>query len=58
LTGRQAFPGTDGRKILEKNRKGDINYPQRFWNKISEAGLDLVKSMLEKDPDLRFSAQQ
>lgn len=56
LTGRPAFHGADYKQILEKNKKGEPAYPKRFWNRISEAGENLVKSMIEKDPEKRLSA--
>mmetsp|Transcript_13860 Transcript_13860/g.13816 ORF Transcript_13860/g.13816 Transcript_13860/m.13816 type:complete len:551 (+) Transcript_13860:79-1731(+) len=58
LTGRPAFPGTDYKQIFEKNKKGEPSYPKRFWDKISEPGQNLVKSMIQKDPELRLSAQE
>lgn len=58
LTGRPAFHGADYKQILAKNKQGDPPYPKRFWNKISEHGQDLVKSMLQKDQNLRLSARE
>ena len=58
LSGRPAFHGADYKQILAKNKKGDPPYPERFWNKISENGQDLVKKMLEKDQTLRLSARE
>ena len=58
LSGRPAFHGADYKQILAKNKKGDPPYPERFWNKISENGQDLVKKMLEKDQNLRLSARE
>ena len=58
LTGRPPFHGADCRQILAKNKQGDPPYPQRFWNRISEEGQDLVKKMLEKDQNIRVSAEE
>jgi serine/threonine protein kinase len=58
LTGRPAFNGTDYKQILDKNKKGEPQYPKRFWSRISNAGEDLVKCMIEKEQDKRLSAEE
>lgn len=40
------------------NKEGAIEYPTNLWNKISENAQDLVKKMLEKNPDDRISAEE
>jgi len=50
LTGRPAFPGTNIHEILMKNRRGEVQYPPKYWDKISAEAKDLVAKMLNKDP--------
>jgi len=42
LTGRPAFPGTSVKEIIHKNKIADIQYPVKYWAKISAEGKDLV----------------
>jgi hypothetical protein len=46
LTGRPAFPGTNIHEILMKNKRCDITFPPKYWDKISIEGKDLVHKML------------
>ena len=46
LTGRTAFRDYNINEILRKNKKCEIEYPAKFWNKVSDKALDLVKKML------------
>jgi len=57
LTGRPAFPGTNYRDIISKNKRGEVEYQQRYWSRISETGKDLVQKLLKKNPDERLSAE-
>ncbi len=58
MTGRPAFPGNGIHEILLKNKKGDVPYPPKYWDKISGDGKDLVAKMLHKDPRIRISARE
>eukprot|EP00347_Sterkiella_histriomuscorum_P000721 403374762 len=58
LTGRPAFPGTNIHEILMKNKRGDVQYPPKYWEKISIEAKDLVGKMLNKDPRNRISAKE
>lgn len=58
LTGRPAFHGTDYKQILAKNKQGEPPYPKRFWSKITESGQELVKSMIQKNQEIRLSAKE
>ena len=42
LSGRPAFRGYNINEILTKNKKGDVEYPAKFWDKISDKAKDLV----------------
>ena len=50
LTGRPAFPGNNIQEILSKNKKGEVVYPAKYFDKISEEAKDLVRLMLNPDP--------
>lgn len=41
-----------------KNKKGEVQYPGKYWDKISNDAKDLVNKMLHKDPRLRISARE
>ena len=58
LTGRPAFPGSNIHEILMKNKRCDISFPPKYWDKISREAKDLVHKMLHKDPRLRSSARE
>ncbi len=54
LTGRPAFPGANIHEILMKNKRGEVAYPPKYWDKISIEAKDLVSKMLNKDTKLRI----
>ena len=58
LTGRPGFRGYNVNEILVKNKNADIEYPAKYWNKISDKAKDLVSKMLEKDPSKRITAEE
>ena len=57
LTGRPVFRGYNINEILVKNKKCEIEYPAKYWSKISEKAKDLVSKMLEKDPKDRITTK-
>lgn len=58
LTGRPLFRGDDVNEILTKNQNCDLDFPARFWDKISAEAKDLTLGMLKKDPKERLTAAQ
>lgn len=46
LTGRPAFPGANVHEILLKNKRCEIAFPAKYWDKISPETKDLVYKML------------
>jgi serine/threonine protein kinase len=58
LTGRPAFPGSNIHEILLKNKRCEIAYPAKYWDKISPEAKDLVHKMLQKDPRQRINARE
>lgn len=41
-----------------KNKRGEVQYPPKYWDKISLEAKDLVNKMLSKDPKTRISARE
>ena len=41
-------------KVLDKNEYNRLLFPHADWHSISSLGRDLVKGMLELDPDKRW----
>jgi len=58
LTGRPAFPGSNIHEILTKNKRGEVSFPPKYWDKISADAKDVVTKMLHKDPRLRINARE
>ena len=58
LTGRPVFRGYNINEILLKNKKCEVEYPSKYWDKISDKAKDLVNKMLHKDPAERISAEE
>jgi serine/threonine protein kinase len=44
--------------VLTKNKKGEVEYPAKFWDKISDKAKDLVQLLLKKNPKERISAEE
>ena len=42
LSGRPAFLGFKVNEILSKNKKCEVEFPDKYWSKISEKAKDLV----------------
>ena len=58
LTGRPAFPGTNCGEVLSKNKKCELVFAPKHWDKVSPEGMDLTKRLLEKRPEDRLSASE
>lgn len=58
LTGRPVFRGFNVNEILMKNKQAEIEFPDKYWSKISSKARDLVSKMLIKDPQSRITAEQ
>ena len=57
LLGNAPFPGTKHKEVLEQNKKCQINFESYQYKKLRKVELDLLKKMLEKDPNQRISAK-
>lgn len=58
LTGRPLFRGNNVTEILEKNKNCILEFPQQYWDKISEDAKNLVQGLLKADPNERLTAAQ
>lgn len=57
LTGHIPFYGNSYKEIVMRNMKGDINFNfSKYKIKVNEDTMDLLKSMLQKDPRKRISS--
>jgi len=56
LTGRPLFRGNNVTEILEKNKNCILEFPQQYWDKISEDAKNLVQGLLKADPNERLTA--
>jgi calcium-dependent protein kinase len=57
LCGRPPFDGENDDQILENVAKGLYKISGPIWSKVSTEGIDLVRKMLQFDPEKRISAQ-
>ena len=49
----------DGKVPLETQiRKGSYTFPPDYWSSVSKDAIDLVKNLLNVDPDKRFTLDQ
>ena len=58
LTGRPAFPGSTCAEVLSKNKRCELLFASKHWDKVSPEGMDITKCLLAKDPKERLSARQ
>lgn len=59
LTGAIPFNGTSYKQIVLKNMKGIVNFDFSKYNvKVSDETMDLLKKMLERDPEKRISSAE
>lgn len=58
LTGKIPFSGSSYREIVYKNMRSKIDFDLLKDMNISKQTIDLIKKMLEKDPNKRISSKQ
>ena len=58
LCGYKPFQTTkDDEDLFEKIKKGEFSFPTEEWDDISDLAKDLVKKLLETDPEKRLDAE-
>lgn len=58
LIGHPPFLGANNKEILKKVEIGKVSYEGEKWRKISDDAKNLLKQLLEFNPDKRISAQE
>ena len=58
LSGAPPFYGKNEKEIFAKILNGNLSFKNEIWNKISEEAKDLIKKLLEINPDKRISAKE
>ncbi|CAK81836.1 unnamed protein product (macronuclear) [Paramecium tetraurelia] len=56
LSGKQAFPGKSYGTVVKQNREAVIDFKIKQLQQAPSQALDLMKKMLERDPNKRVSA--
>jgi len=58
LCGYEPFYGETDEELVEANKLARVDFPAEDWGKVSEEAKDLVRQMLQSDPDKRIDARQ
>ena len=58
LCGSPPFYGKNEKEIFSKILEGNFTFKHKIWSKISYEGKNLVKKLLELNPDKRLSAKE
>nr|XP_027202838.1 LOW QUALITY PROTEIN: calcium-dependent protein kinase 2-like [Dermatophagoides pteronyssinus] len=58
LSGSPPFHGKSNKETLEKVRKGEYTMNASVWKNISSAAKDLIRRMLEYNPERRITAEE
>jgi serine/threonine protein kinase len=56
LSSEQPFQGIKRREVVDKVMRGDYTLDSDVWNVISDEAKDMVKGLLEVDPEVRLNA--
>jgi serine/threonine protein kinase len=56
LSGKVPFPGRNELEIIGNVIKGDFHFNHEAFNMVSDDCKDLIKHLLEKDVNKRFTA--
>ncbi|CAD8060351.1 unnamed protein product [Paramecium primaurelia] len=56
LSGKQAFPGKSYGTVVKQNREATIDFKIKQLQQAPSQAMDLMRNMLEKDPNKRISA--
>jgi len=58
LCGEPPFNGQSDKEIMENVAKGVYGFDTPEWAEVSDAAQQLIRNMLKKDPEERYSAKQ
>jgi serine/threonine protein kinase len=58
LGGYFPFRGTSDKETFDLSTEGTVKFPQKYWKNISSEAIQLIKSLLRKDPHQRLTVEQ
>ena len=58
LCGSVPFPGNSADEIMSCIKNAPLTFTQGIWDNVSEEAKYLIRKMMEKKPELRFSIEQ
>jgi calcium-dependent protein kinase len=58
LSGRPPFGGRSNKEIIDSVLKGSYSFSNPVWNDISKEAKDLISKLLERQADMRLTAEE
>lgn len=58
LSGKPPFGGRSNKEIIENVLKGSYSLTSPIWEKISSSAKDLISKLLERQADMRLTAEE
>jgi len=58
LCGHPPFEGLTDAEVLRKVQKGTFEFEPQEWRQVSKDAIRLIKHMMRRDPEKRFTAEQ
>lgn len=58
LSGKPPFGGKSNKEIIENVLKGSYSLSNPVWEKISDSAKDLIGKLLERQADMRITAEE
>jgi len=58
LSGRPPFSGKNDKEIIENIKKGKYDIESELWENVSPLAKNLIKNLLEKNAEIRISAEE
>jgi calcium-dependent protein kinase len=58
LSGRPPFGGANEKKILDNVLKAPLKFPEEDWFDKSQSSQELIRLMLDRDPNKRLTASE
>ena len=58
LSGKPPYGGKNNNEILNNVLHGTYNFDHPAWEVISEQAKDLIRNLLQRSADMRFTAEE
>jgi len=58
LSGKPPFGGKGNKEIIDNVLRGSYNFDSPVWEKISDNAKDLINKLLERQADMRLTAEE